>query len=81
MRKIHKSITAELSFLDSFEGLLGRLDAAEIDMVACTARQVWLQRNKWVFEGEFSSPVQLLQRASDQVEAIKAEAHNKHSEG
>ncbi|XP_059436728.1 uncharacterized protein LOC132169768 [Corylus avellana] len=66
---------------DIVVGLLDRLDADEVDVFACTARQVWLRRNKWVFEGKFSSPVQLLQMASDQVEATKSADQGRQEEG
>jgi ribonuclease HI len=62
----------EESFLDTFEGLLRRLDKDDVDMVACIARQVWLRRNKWVFQGEFATPTHILQCASNQLESAKS---------
>jgi ribonuclease HI len=50
---------------------MSRLDEEEIDLVACTARQVWLRRNQWVLEEKFSAPIHVVQRASEQLEASK----------
>jgi hypothetical protein len=58
--------------VDIFEGLVRRLDEVEIDLFAGIAHQVWLRRNQWVFMGKFFSPVQVLQRALDQMEASNA---------
>ena len=62
----------EESFLDIFEGLLRHLDKEDVDMVDCIAWQVWLRRNKWVFQGEFSTSTHILQCALNQLEAAKS---------
>lgn len=81
LKKLQKSAMPELSFLDVVVGLFGRLDADGVDMFTSTARQIWLWWNKWVFEGVLSSPEQLTQRASDQVESAKAGNIGKHQLG
>jgi hypothetical protein len=50
---------------------MSRLVEEEIDLVACTARQVWLRRNQWAFEEKFSTPMHVVQRSSEQLEASK----------
>jgi ribonuclease HI len=70
-RKIQKSTSDQTSFLDIFEGLLNRLDDEEMDLVASTARQVWLRRNQWVFDAKFLAPTHVVQRAADQLESAK----------
>jgi hypothetical protein len=67
--RIQKTPLEHIRFLDIFEGLLQRFDETEVDFFASVARQVWLRRNTWVFEGKFSSPVQVLQHAMEQFEA------------
>jgi ribonuclease HI len=67
--RIQKTPLKHTRFLDIFEGLLQRFEEVEVDLFASVARQVWLRRNSWVFEGMFSSPVQVLQRATEQLQA------------
>ena len=66
--RIQKSCSEEDVFCNILMKLFDRLPKEECDMVACLARQVWLQRNKMVFEGEFTQPSKVFQIASDQLE-------------
>jgi hypothetical protein len=43
-----------------FEQLMGCLDEDELEVVIYLARQIWLRRNAVMFQGEFSSPIQLV---------------------
>ena len=72
VRKIQKSSMVEESFLDTFEGMLRRLDKEDVDMLACIARQMWLRRNKWAFQGEFATPTHILQCALNHLGAAKS---------
>jgi hypothetical protein len=45
--------------------LFDRLMVKDFDIVACIARQIWLRRNKMVFEGEFTRPKVVFQVAGD----------------
>jgi hypothetical protein len=46
----------------------------EMHEMVTVARLIWLKRNKFVFEGEFTPPAILVQNAHDQVKAFnKAE--------
>jgi hypothetical protein len=74
-----KATSDQTSFLDIFEGLMRRLDAEELDLVASTARQIWLRRNQWVFEEKFSAPYHVYQRAAEQLEAAKTHASGTRS--
>jgi hypothetical protein len=71
LKRIQKTTCDEDVFLNIFEKLLGRLEEDEINLVACVARQIWLRRNRLVFEGVFSSPMQLIQNAKAQMEAAE----------
>jgi ribonuclease HI len=71
-RRIQKTPLEHTGFMDIFEGLVRRFDEAEIDLFANIARQIWLRRNQWVFTGKFFSPVQILQRATEQLEGSNA---------
>jgi hypothetical protein len=48
--------------------LLGRLEEPEFGKVACVARQIWLRRNKVVFEGTFTHPNTVARVAVEQLE-------------
>jgi hypothetical protein len=68
-KKVQKSICDKDAFLNIFERLLRRLEDEEINLVACIVKQIWLRRNKLVFEGGFTPPTQLIQYTTDQVQA------------
>jgi hypothetical protein len=66
--KIQKSISEEDEFNFILQRLLDRLEGPDFDKVVCTARQIWLRRNKWVFEGQLIHPKNIAQVAVDQLE-------------
>lgn len=68
-RKIKKSRSDEDEFINIIDHLSERLDAEEMELVVCTARQIWLKRNKVIFGDEFVAPSMVMQRARDQLEA------------
>ncbi|XP_059450800.1 uncharacterized protein LOC132181566 [Corylus avellana] len=60
------------SIVDDFSAimahLLERLDADQLQLMAATARQIWLRRNSVVFGGELTDPSTIIRWAKDQVE-------------
>lgn len=48
--------------------LLERLEAPEFEQVACIPRQIWLRRNKLMFEEAFIPPKKVVQTAVEQLE-------------
>ena len=68
--KIQKCPTMEMTFASIITILTERLDVEEIQMVAAVARLLWLRRNRVVFLGEFTSPIQMLETASSQLEKL-----------
>ena len=54
--KTQKSISDENEFSYILLQLLDKLEELEFEKVACTAQQIWLRRNKLVFEGLFTHP-------------------------
>jgi hypothetical protein len=68
-KKLQKSTSDEDAFINIFERLLECLNDVEIELIACVARQLWLRRNKLIFEESFSQPKVLIQQAKDQLEA------------
>ena len=71
LKRIQKTTSDEDVFPNIFEKLIGRLEEGEINLVARVARQIWLRRNRMVFEGVFSPPMKLIQQAKDQIEAAE----------
>jgi hypothetical protein len=67
--RIHKSTMSVESFANIFLGLHEKLEK-ELLLVVITARQIWLRRNSFIFNEEFSDPMTVVRRAKDQVEAF-----------
>jgi hypothetical protein len=65
---IQKCYSEEDDFCNILRRLFDRLTVEDCDKVACVARQIWLRRNKLVFEGEFTHPKKVFQIAIDQLE-------------
>jgi hypothetical protein len=53
---VQKCYSEEDVFCNILLKLFDRLRVEDYDMVACIAQQIWLWRNKIVFEGEFTHP-------------------------
>lgn len=60
---------------------MDQLKKGNIELVACIARNIWLKQNKQVFEGVFLPPRQLIQRATEQLEAAMKVNQGIRSEG
>lgn len=67
--KIHKSTSDEIDFIQIIEKMLERLGADQMQLVATTARLLWLRQNGVIYGGEFLDPPTMLRRAKEQVEA------------
>jgi hypothetical protein len=47
-----------------------------LELVTHIARQIWIRRNCFLFEGKFLSPVTLLQQGLDSMEAYRTACSN-----
>jgi ribonuclease HI len=65
---IQKSCSEEDAFCNILLNLCDRLKIKDWEQVGGIARQIWLRRNKLVFEGEFTHPKIVYQCAVDQLE-------------
>jgi hypothetical protein len=63
-----KSTSEEDEFSYIFMRLMDRLEGPNFDKLVCTAQQIWIRRNKLVFEREFTHPKIIAQVAVDQLE-------------
>jgi ribonuclease HI len=68
--KLQKRKCGGDDFMELLESLRQCLNEEEMHLMVTVARQIWLRRNKMVFEGEFQSPSALVRLARDQVEAF-----------
>jgi ribonuclease HI len=66
--KTHKSTSEEDEFSYILMRLMNRLEGPDFNKLLCTARQIWIRRNKQVFEGEFTHPRVVAQAVVDQLE-------------
>jgi hypothetical protein len=66
--RIQKSTSEEDEFSYILMRLMNRLEGPDFDKLLCTARQIWIRRNKLVFEGEFTHPRVVARAAVDQLE-------------
>jgi ribonuclease HI len=66
--RIQKSCSKEDAFCNILQKLFDRLEVEDCGKVACIARQVWLRRNKMIFEGVFTYLRKVFQTATDQLE-------------
>jgi hypothetical protein len=66
--KTQKSISEEDEFSYILMRLMNRLEGPDFDKLLCAARQIWIRRNKLVFEGEFTHPRVVARAAVDQLE-------------
>jgi hypothetical protein len=62
--------------------LLEKLKVNDFELVAGLARQIWLKRKKFIFEGEFIPPKRVFTTTSDQLEfhrqVTKGTQHETH---
>ena len=65
---IQKSCSEEDVFSQILLKLSEKLTENDFELLACVARQIWLRRNKWVFDGQFLHPKQVFKMAGDQLE-------------
>ena len=49
--------------------LLDKMDMKELHIMATVPRQIWIRRNKFIFEGEFVAPWVVIRIAKEQVAA------------
>ena len=54
--RVQKSYSEEHVFSQILLKLSERLTMNEFELIVCVARQIWLRRNKWIFEGQFIHP-------------------------
>jgi hypothetical protein len=66
---IQKSACVEDTFMNIFLNLHDKLSEEDLQLVAFTARLIWLRRNEVVFGGELTAPPIIFKRAKDQLEA------------
>lgn len=69
--RFQKSCSEEDNFSSIILRLRERLTEEDFDLMACLARQIWLRRNKMVFEDKFSHPKLVFKAACDQLEFHK----------
>lgn len=60
LKSIHKCSYLNANFADIVDMLLNLLEEDQLQLFAVTARLIWMRRNKWVFDGEFKSPVNVM---------------------
>jgi hypothetical protein len=63
--RIQKCIVIEDSFLNIFSELHGHFEEDEMQLIALTARLIWLRSNAFVFEGRFTPPLEVVRHARD----------------
>jgi hypothetical protein len=68
--RIHKCTSDEVDFIYIMTQLMERLNDEQMQLVVTVARHIWFRRNSVVFGGDMVSPVVVVQRAKDQVEAF-----------
>ena len=66
--KTQKNISEENEFSYILLRLLDRLEESEFEKVACIAQEIWLRRNKLVFEGPFTHPKTVAIIAAEQLD-------------
>jgi hypothetical protein len=60
------------------EDLWGKLEEDDFVEAMTIARLLWMRRNKWVFDGQFTSSAQVLKQACEaQVESILLKGHKR----
>lgn len=69
--RLQKSCSDEDVFSNILQKLSERLMEEDFDLMACLAQQIWLRRNKMVFEDKFSHPKLVFKAARDQMEFHK----------
>lgn len=60
----------DAGFYNILENMVVSLQKSELEEIACVLRRIWLQRNRFVFEGKFESPRSILQGAREEKEAF-----------
>jgi hypothetical protein len=69
-RKVQKLSTAANEGWELVEELWGKLEEDEFVEAMTIARFLWLRRNKWVFDGQFSPPAQVLKQAREALDSF-----------
>jgi hypothetical protein len=64
---IQKCCSEEVDFRIVLMKLMDKLEVKDFELVVVIARQIWLRRNKLVFEGEFTPLKRVFTIASDQL--------------
>jgi hypothetical protein len=67
--KLQKCASETNDFSALIGTLMERLSMEEMQEMVTVARLIWLRRNKFVFDGEFTSPDALVRTAYEQLEA------------
>ncbi|XP_062176146.1 uncharacterized protein LOC133881223 [Alnus glutinosa] len=69
-RKVQKLSTIANEGWELVEQLWGKLEEDEFVEAMTIARLLWMRRNKWVFYGQFSPPVQVLKQAREAMDSF-----------
>ncbi|XP_041020422.1 uncharacterized protein LOC121262053 [Juglans microcarpa x Juglans regia] len=69
--KIKKWSTCEDNLLKLIEKLMQKLSKEEMEEVAMIMRSLWLRRNQFIFENNFTSPGQVISAAREQIREFK----------
>lgn len=51
--------------------MVQQLNQKDIELVAITMRHIWLRRNKWVFEEQFTGPKRVIRKAIEDFEVYR----------
>lgn len=76
--RIHKCAIMEDSFSNIFNLLHDKFGEEDIQLIAITARLIWLRHNSVVFGGEFLPLASLARQAREQVEASNSTDQARH---
>ncbi|XP_059445374.1 uncharacterized protein LOC132177155 [Corylus avellana] len=81
-RQFQKSWCRGPTFLAVVEGLLGKCDDEDLQLLVGVTRNIWRRRNEWIHEGKFISPNDIVEVTNRGVEEyMKANMHNHSQRG
>jgi len=63
-----KCVSEGYNFMQVFEYCMGRYKQEELSLLAVVSRCIWLRRNKFIFEGEFTHPNVVFSKASKSLD-------------
>ena len=66
-KKLQKLTCADEDFLVLVEGLMSSLEEEDLLLVAAICKGIWFQMNKFIFEGVFTQPSQVVSKAKEAV--------------